>query len=61
MSGPTYRGAVNAAMAEIGLSEPDWLTPGDGWWLAFVPDDAPDGYEDALERAVNLANPLWPA
>ncbi|MCP3936270.1 MAG: hypothetical protein GY708_12970 [Actinomycetia bacterium] len=57
----TYRAAVNAAMAEIGLAEPYWQDHDDGWWLAFPPGDAPDGYEAALERAVNLASPLWPA
>ncbi len=61
MTEPTYRGAVNAAMAEIGLAEPYWEDHGDGWWLPFPPDGAPEGYGDALYRAVNLASPLWPA
>jgi len=63
-----YQRAVEAALAEVGQPPPQWDDE-DGFPVAYPPmvysDAAPEvaavfvRYVDDLERAVNLADPLW--
>lgn len=53
---------VGGALAEVGFGPPVWEfdIEDEGDLMVFAPDDAPGGYEDELQKALDLVGDVLP-